>query len=116
MGKAGPVSKALLDIDVIGDGADLVIKLDGELDMASAGTLRACLESIDARCRRVILDLANLRYMDSSGIGVVVEAYQRLQPDLRGLVLRSPQRTVQRVLELSGLGSVMKIEDDGLPP
>jgi anti-anti-sigma factor len=110
------MSKTLLSIDVIGDGPDLVFRLDGELDIASAGTLRACLDSIDAGCRRVILDLSELRYMDSSGIGVLVEAYQKLQPDLRGLVLRSPQRTVQRVLELSGLGSVIKIEDDGLPP
>ncbi len=84
----------------------------GELDVASVGTLRACLDSIDRQCRNVDLDLAGLTFMDSTGVGVFVEAQQRFEP-VRQLTLRNPTGSVARVIELTGLVQVIPVVHDG---
>ena len=103
-----------LDIEVRPDGNELVLELEGDLDIATAGTLRACLESIDGSVGRVTLDLSRLRFLDSTGIGVIVEAHRRLDPQGRELVLRSPQGPVAKIIDITGLRTVLKVEDQPL--
>ena len=100
-----------LEIEVIANGAAVTLVLEGELDMATAGTLRSCLDAIDGEFRRVTLDLRHLRFMDSSGIGTLAEAHRRLRPQMGELVLRSPRGVVATAVELSGLATVMAVED-----
>jgi serine/threonine-protein kinase RsbW len=110
------VRQALLNIEVVGEGPELALRLDGELDMSSIGTLRGCLESIDGGCRRVVLDLSLLRFLDAAGIGLVLEMHRRFEADGRELELRGPRGEVQRVIEMSGLVAEVRVEQAEVLP
>ncbi len=102
-----------LVIDVESDGAqDLTLLLTGELDIASAGTLRGCLASIDRQCRNVTIDLTGLTFVDSTGISVLIEAHERCESEMRQLTLSNPSGHVTRVIELLGIAQVIPIAYD----
>jgi anti-sigma B factor antagonist len=98
-----------LDIEVRPNGTTVTLVLSGELDIASGPTLRACLESIDDGFRDIVLDLSDLTFLDSTGVGVIAEARRRLPNDLCQLSLHRPRGHVQRVIELTGLATVLPV-------
>jgi anti-anti-sigma factor len=110
------VRDGALEIEVRADGFEMTLALAGELDIGSAGTLRACLESIDDGFRRVILDLTALTFIDSTGVGLIGETRRRFEPEMRDLVLHNPQGHVAKVVEITGLHTVLSVTDDATTP
>jgi len=91
------------------DGA-LVVHLAGELDLYNAHDLRAALaEAIDASPRRVVVDMADVDFVDSTALGVLVEARSRLGRD--GLALAAPQLETRRTLQVSGLDRHLPVHE-----
>jgi anti-sigma B factor antagonist len=84
------------------DGGGL--RLVGEIDMDTSAILRRRLES---DLSVTVLDLRDVTFIDSTGLNVLINA-NRNRGD--GLVLRSPTGAVARVLELSGMDRVFRIE------
>ncbi len=86
------------------------LALSGELDLATAPRLRAeLLWLIAGGVREVIVDLADLDFIDSTGWSVLVMAMNRLRQEGGDLVLQSPQPGTLRVFELTGLTKVFSI-------
>lgn len=57
------------------DGDSFVIALDGELDLSTVPAVEAALFAAEAGCaKRIVLDLSALRFIDSTGIGMVLRA------------------------------------------
>lgn len=84
------------------DGA-VVVSLAGELDLYNANAVRdalleCCAESPD----RLIVDLSAVKFIDSTALGVLIEARTRM-PNRRGFLLASPGLETRRALEISGL-------------
>ncbi|HWH11876.1 MAG TPA: STAS domain-containing protein [Solirubrobacteraceae bacterium] len=93
------------------DDAEVVVPV-GELDIATAGELELGLElAATTGARRIVLDLRELLFIDSSGINAILEAYRRLGDRL--LVVQGPEH-VQRVFALCGLDARL-VFVDGLP-
>jgi anti-anti-sigma factor len=89
----------------------LLIRLDGEVDLANAASVGARLSAvITNRTHSVTIDLSRLDYLDSAGLRVLftlVDRLQLLQIELDVLLaLDSPAR---RAVELSGLGAVVAV-------
>lgn len=61
----------------------LVVTLEGELDAKSVSVLRPCFEQLVDAGKAVVLDLSEVSFIDSSGIGAIVFLFKRLQ--VRGL-------------------------------
>jgi anti-anti-sigma factor len=100
-----------LDITISAEGADLVLAIEGEVDLSTAPTLRTCLEHSAAdSCGKVVLDLSGVTFLDSSGIAAIVRTHRTLAGTDRRLVLRNPRRAVQRVLTISGIDGVIDVE------
>jgi anti-sigma B factor antagonist len=82
------------------------ISVRGELDLSTApeleGALEAALESDEGS---VLIDLSRCEFIDSTGIALIVRAWQRLDSgeNGRGLVICSQNDQVRRVLEITGL-------------
>ena len=96
-----------LEITVVPDGLTLTLQLDGELDFSTAGTFRSCLDHIDPAVRSVVVDLADLTFMDSTGIGCFVQARRDLAVGLRAFsVVNAPDR-VRFVFDLTGLTELL---------
>ena len=84
-------------------GAAVVVHLAGELDLYNAATVReTLLESASARPERLVVDLSAVRFIDSTALGVLIEARTKL-PDARAFLLAAPRLETTRALSVAGL-------------
>jgi anti-anti-sigma factor len=92
-----------------------VIVTRGDLDLAAYDALRRCIESC-ITCRPcVVLDVAEVTFMDSTGLNALLWARRRLGDRPGAVVLRNPSTAVMRVLEISGLTDTITIETTSDP-
>lgn len=81
-----------------------VIRLSGELDMVSVERVRSVVEGVlTADDDRLAFDVAGLKFMDSSGIALLVSAARQV----RQVELRHPTPIVRRLIELTGLTELL---------
>lgn len=86
----------------VADGAVTVV-VQGEVDIATAPQLRLGLASaLAGRPNRVVVDLGPTTFIDCSGMTAIAQAAQAAPPDCE-IILRSPSRLAQRVIELTGM-------------
>lgn len=89
------------------EAGDPRLKLAGELDMASAETLRQAVDSVLAgNPKRIVFELGELVFMDSSGIAVLVHASNNVDK----VELRNTQPIVRRVVEVAGLAGILWLD------
>ena len=82
----------------------------GEIDTITVSTLPEHLgHSAGKNPRRLVIDLAGVSFIDSSGLGGFVRIRRALPPGCP-VVIRSPQRRVRRLFKITGLDSVITIE------
>ncbi len=93
-------------------GVETVLHITGELDLATVGELRelAYAELDRPGCTTLVLDLAKLAFLDSTGIGTWVEIRGRAVANGQRVVIREVPDFVRRVLEISAL---TKLFEDG---
>jgi anti-sigma B factor antagonist len=77
----------------------VVVHLAGELDLYNAQTLLACSAE---KPERLVVDLAAVDFVDSTALGVLVEARSRMA-DRQAFLLAAPGAETRRALEVSGL-------------
>ncbi|MEY2580398.1 MAG: hypothetical protein QOE09_247 [Ilumatobacteraceae bacterium] len=101
-----------LRIDTVHLDGHVVLSIDGEIDLATAGAFGAAIDEGLRKTGKVVLDFARVTFMDSSGLNVLVAAAgQDGRRD--SVVIRNPPDSVQRLLSITGLNEVVHIEDDG---
>ncbi|MBQ9262802.1 MAG: anti-sigma factor antagonist [Clostridia bacterium] len=83
----------------------------GELDQCSAQSIRRELDQLieDPSVRRLVLDLKNMRFMDSSGIGVILGRYRTLAQRGGTVAVRNMNAHVERIFLLSGMNQIIQI-------
>ncbi len=88
----------------------VVVHLAGELDLYNAEEIRVALaEAIASHPRRVVIDLSEVEFVDSTALGVLLEARSQLgQESLR---LAAPQLGTRRALQVSGLDRHLSLHD-----
>ena len=105
MGKE-PKHEGLREPPVTGverNGNVVVIRLAGELDLYNAEAVRSVLlEECALRPERVVVDLSRVEFIDSTALGVLIEARTKLE-NRRAFLLASPALETRRALEISGL-------------
>jgi anti-sigma B factor antagonist len=104
--KAGPLK---LQIEQYGETR--VIQLSGELDLANAGPVERELQSALSDGGRVVVDMSDLDFIDSTGIALLVNAAGEDDGDGRIRFLRSRAPGVIRVLELTGVADRLPFAD-----
>lgn len=85
---------------------NLKINLNEELDMNSCKELRTIIDGYIMRYQpqEVTLDLSEVKFMDSSGIGLLIGRYNLIKLMDSKLTILNPSSTVKRVIELSSVG------------
>jgi len=105
-------AEPVLGIEVERDGASALVRIDGEVEFATAPRLRTTLLDLAREgAIPVVLDLAAVPFLDSAGISLLIQAKKRLATNGSDLVLRAPQPNIRRVLEISGVTELFRIED-----
>jgi stage II sporulation protein AA (anti-sigma F factor antagonist) len=93
-------------------GDEQVIALEGELDLDGAERVnRELLRAEGSDARRIVLDLSALRFIDSTGIRLILTADARSRADGNRLVLIRGPRAVHRVFELTGIAERLPFEE-----
>lgn len=103
-------SNCSFDYDISDDR--LLLTLWGEVDHHSAVTLRQDVDELICRHRpsRLVLDLAGVGFMDSSGLGFIMGRYSLLRELGGSMVITAPSPATQRILQLAGIQRIIPIE------
>lgn len=98
---SGLRKEPLLGLERVGDAC--VVRLGGELDLYNADKVRAALlDACSDSPARVVVDLSEVEFLDSTALGVLIEARTKLQ-NRRAFMLASPGLQTRRALQISGL-------------
>jgi len=87
----------------------LYISLDGELDESTADYTRINLDNAmqSTQAIQIVIDLANLRFMDSTGIGVLIGRYKKMKDKNIPIYITNPSTQAERIFKMTGLYSIM---------
>lgn len=87
---------------MVHEDGDAVVALQGEIDLATAHILKRALDdAIEAGTTRVVVDLAQVGFLDSSGLDVILSAQQQLAAEGRFLRARAATGCVARLLDIA---------------
>jgi len=97
------------------EGGIRLLEVHGELDLSTATQLEVPLEeAVASHAASVVIDLAGCTFIDSTGIALIVRAWQRVDAAAGnggegGLVLCCQSEQVRRVLEVTGLEHSLRV-------
>lgn len=92
------------------DKSTLYIYFVGELDECSAARTREIIDGLIGDIngiKKVVFNLSELTFMDSTGIGVFIGRYKKLKSKNISVFVENPSRTVDKILQISGLYKIM---------
>lgn len=96
-------------VERVGDA--VVVRLTGELDLYNAHEVRnALVEQAAGEPARVVVDLSGVEFIDSTALGVLIEARTKLA-NRRAFLLAAPAVETRRALEISGLDRHFGLHD-----
>jgi|SRR5690349_14350913 anti-sigma B factor antagonist len=95
-------------------GGVWIVTLRGEIDAYSAPSLRDDLRELveDRGALVVVIDLASVTFLDSSGLGAIVGTLRRLRERDGRLTIVQPESAASRIFEHTGLDAVLDLHED----
>jgi len=104
------VADATLELTVSEHEGETVLSAAGELDVNTAPELREHLARLAGDgARKIVVDLTYVSFIDSTALSVLVSALKRLRQTDGDLELASPNPSVKRVFEITGLTRLFTI-------
>lgn len=95
----------------------LTVALHGEIDILTVDQVRRALgDAVAEGPAQVVVDLADLSFIDSTGLGALIFGFQRARDRGIGLRLSHPSSAVRQVLVLSGLLEVIELIEPAAGP
>src|SRR3954447_10301506 len=100
----------LLIADYALDASTHVVEAAGQVDLFSAPSLKERIwQLIDDEKTRLVVDLTDVTFMDSTGLGVLIGARKRLLPKRGELALVVTREAIDNLFELTGLDGTFTI-------
>jgi anti-sigma B factor antagonist len=90
-------------------GGHVVVTLRGELDIADAASVAAVLTAVAARQPEIVVDLAGLEFIDSSGVAALARGRKHARDAGGDLLLAAPRQQVLRILTFTRLIDVFPV-------
>ncbi len=101
-----------IDTQIMPDQIALV-RLKGEIDLHTCSLLRDALrELIEQGCYRIVINLAEVPYLDSAALGVLVDAVRRVREHEGSISLVQTTPFVRRAFEITRLVKIFQLYDD----
>lgn len=88
----------------------LYVLLSGELDEYTAPNVRKNLDILLETQKgfvQIVMDLSELSFMDSTGIGVLIGRYKKMREVNKPIFISNPSRNAERIFKMSGLYDIM---------
>ena len=102
-----------VNVESASDGAGSwpMLRVSGEVDIQTSPILEQHLARVlDQGSTSIVIDLAEVTFLDSTGLSVLVAGLKRCQGSGGDLRVASPQPNVRRVLEVTGLADVFHLD------
>ena len=101
-----------LQVESTAQGRKLRIAVDGEVDVSNAEELRAQIDAglAEEATQEIEVDMAQVSYIDSTGIGVLVGSAHKAKDSGRIFQVLNPQPNVLRILGLLGVDEVLGLK------
>ena len=96
-----------MEIKTTTEGTRLTIAVSGRVDTVTAPELAAALKFGDATC--VVIDLANVPYMSSAGLRLLLAAHKKMLGKGGELRIANVQETVREVLDITGFSDILNL-------
>jgi len=101
-----------MEIEFRDIGEHKIVQVSGEVDLYNVSELKKALFSItDGRHHSIIVDMKNVNYMDSSGIGALVAGQKKMRAHNGRFALMNIHEDVLNILKLATLDRFFKIYD-----
>lgn len=100
-------------VDITAEGGDVIVAVRGELDVLTAPFLWERMEpALAGLTGKLVFDFAELGFIDSMGLGVIVRAHSRLRGESaeRQIVVRHLNAHARKVFEITGLDRVLDVQ------
>lgn len=91
-------------------GDDICAELSGELDEYSADYIKISLDDLlskNIKHKKLILDFANVSFMDSTGIGMLLGRYNKFLKSDVNIYIKNPTSYVNRIFEMTGIYQII---------
>ena len=99
-----------LKIDIGEKNGVVLLKLDGEVDVYTAPKLKSRLvDLVDQGKFKIVVDLEEVDFMDSSGLGVLVGGLKRVRSHDGAIALVCTQENILKIFRITGLVKVFPI-------
>ena len=90
----------------------IVIKLQGEVDLYAAPELKDHVNrAIESGKTKLVLDLSEATFIDSTTLGILVSGMKRLRPRGGMLAVLCPDPTMARIFDITGLNRMFSVHD-----
>lgn len=95
------------------DGKTMTAFIDGEIDHHSARGVRTRIDEgfASSGAERLVLDMSRVKFMDSSGLGLILGRFAKAQAIGASFCVCDPSASVRRVLDIAGAGRIVDIRD-----
>ena len=99
------------------DDTRQVVAVAGEIDLFTAPELKSALgEALESGRTRIVVDLTDTTFMDSTGVKLLLRAYMAHGAGAEAVTLRAPSDPVVQTLTVAGIHDIFRIEErDTLP-
>jgi anti-sigma B factor antagonist len=99
-----------LEIEFSQDGDACIVTLQGEVDIYTAPALRERLiEASETDCSTVVVDMTEVDFIDSSGLGVLVSALKRVRENDGQMRIVTAKEPILRIFRITGLDRVFEL-------
>jgi anti-sigma B factor antagonist len=99
-----------IDVTSLDDGKAQLFVLHGSLDLATSPALRAALmEAAEHEGHALVVDLTELEFLDSTGLGALIGAHRRATEKNGSLRLVVQEGQILRLLRITGLLDVFRV-------
>ena len=88
--------------------SEMIVRATGRVTSATSATLEKTLRDLVSNNKRVVLDLTNVDYIDSSGLGTLVTVYLHARRTNCDLEIANPKQRIRDLFRLSRLLSVFE--------
>lgn len=100
----------LLKVNTLLKQGVLIVRVEGELDMHSAGEFRQSIDNAldNNDAKNIVLNLDGVDFIDSSGLGVILGRYKRVSLVRGQMLATNIQPQVAKIFELAGLFKIIR--------
>ncbi|QGG95585.1 STAS domain-containing protein [Actinomarinicola tropica] len=96
-------------VEVVDEAGRPVVRVRGEIDVATAERFREAIAESLERDARLVIDMSDTSFMDSTGLSALIRAYHDTGRVKEAVQLRAVRPPVLRTLEISGISDLVTV-------